>query len=374
MLGMLDIFRQERSTLLPVNPPGNSPASKRAVRLAAAALALGLVATACGSDDDSSETNSTGASADSVTIYSGRNEELIQPILDDFSDETGIKVNVKYGDSADLALLIEEESAANSTQADVFLSQSPGSLGFLEQDGRLAALPASTLELVPETVRDENDRWIGFSGRQRVLVYNTDLIDETDLPSSVFALTDPEWNDKIGVAPSNGSFQDFVTAMRSSEGDDVTTEWLEGLAANDSVSYPKNSAIVAAVGRGEVEVGLVNHYYNHRALEEDPNQPSANHQFAPGDPGAVLIVTGAAIIEGTDRADVAAQLIDYLLSPAGQQYFATETFEYPLAIGEEPPAVVEAVEFADVSGFSYSDLGGGLEQTRIMIADAGLEG
>jgi iron(III) transport system substrate-binding protein len=374
MLGMLDTYRQETSTLLPVNPPSNSPAAKRAACLAAAALALGLVATACGSDDDSSETNSTGASADSVTIYSGRNEELIQPILDDFSDETGIKVNVKYGDSADLALLIEEESAANSTQADVFLSQSPGSLGFLEQDGRLAALPASTLELVPETVRDENDRWIGFSGRQRVLVYNTDLIDEADLPSSVFALTDPEWNDKIGVAPSNGSFQDFVTAMRSSEGDDVTTEWLEGLAANDAVSYPKNSAIVAAVGRGEVEVGLVNHYYNHRALEEDPNQPSANHQFAPGDPGAVLIVTGAAIIEGTDRADVAAQLIDYLLSPAGQQYFATETFEYPLAIGEEPPAVVEAVEFADVSGFSYSDLGGGLEQTRIMIADAGLEG
>jgi iron(III) transport system substrate-binding protein len=374
MLGMLDTFRQEVSTLLPVKLPSASLTRKRALRLAAAALALGLVAAACGSDDNSSETNSTGASADSVTIYSGRNEELIQPILDDFSDETGIKVRVKYGDSADLALLIEEESAANNTQADVFLSQSPGSLGFLEQDGRLAALPASTLELVPEAVRDENDRWVGFSGRQRVLVYNTDLIGEADLPSSVFDLTDPEWNDKIGVAPSNGSFQDFVTAMRSSEGDEVTTEWLEGLAENDAVSYPKNSAIVAAVGRGEVEVGLVNHYYNLRALEEDPNQPSANHQFAPGDPGAVLIVTGAAIIEGTDRSDVAAQLIDYLLGPAGQQYFATETFEYPLAIGEEPPAVVEAVEFGDVSGFSYSDLGGGLEQTRVMIADAGLEG
>lgn len=374
MLGMLDILRQEVSTLLLVNLAGTSPTRKRAIRLAAAALALGLVAAACASDDDSAATNSTGDSADSVTIYSGRNEELIQPILDDFSDETEIKVNVKYGDSADLALLIEEESAANNTQADVFLSQSPGSLGFLEQDGRLAVLPESTLELVPEAVRDENDRWVGFSGRQRVLVYNSDLIDEADLPTSVFDLTDPEWNDKIGVAPSNGSFQDFVTAMRSSEGDEVTMEWLEGLAANDAVSYPKNSAIVAAVGRGEVEVGLVNHYYNLRALEEDPNQPSANHQFAAGDPGAVLIVTGAAIIEGTDRPDVAAQLIDYLLGPIGQQYFATETFEYPLAIGEEPPAVVEAVEFGDVSGFSYSDLGGGLEQTRVMIADAGLEG
>ena len=357
-----------------VNPSSTLPTRTRAIRLAAATLALGLVAAACGSDDNSSSDNSTEGTADSVTIYSGRNEELIQPILDQFTDETGIAVNVKYGDSADLALLIEEESAANSTRADVFLSQSPGSLGFLEQDGRLAVLPNSTLELVPEAVRDENDRWIGFSGRQRVLVYNTDLVDEADLPTSVFELTDPEWNDKIGVAPSNGSFQDFVTAMRSSEGDEVTEEWLEGIADNDAVSYPKNSAIVAAVGRGEVEVGLVNHYYNLRALEEDPNQPSANHQFAPGDPGAVLIVTGAAIIEGTDRADVAAQLVDYLLGPVGQQYFATETFEYPLAIGEKPPAAVQAIEFGDVGGFSYSDLGGGLEQTRIMIADAGLEG
>ena len=369
MLSMVDTFCKEVSTLLPVNVPTVVKPKNRARRLATATLALGLVGAACGSDGDGS-----GSDAQSVTIYSGRNEELIQPILDQFSDETGIKVKVKYGDSADLALLIEEESAANNTQADVFLSQSPGSIGFLEQDGRLAELPESTLDLVPDAVRDENNRWVGFSGRQRVLVYNSELVDKAELPSTIFDLTDPEWNDKIGVAPSNGSFQDFVTAMRSSEGDDVTMEWLEGIAANDAVSYPKNSAIVAAVGRGEVEVGLVNHYYNLRALAEDPNLPSLNHQFEPGDPGAVLIVTGAAIIEGTDRAEVAAQLIDYLLGPVGQQYFATETFEYPLAIGEEPPAVVEAVEFGDVSGFSYSDLGGGLEQTRIMIAEAGLEG
>lgn len=346
-----------------MNLANHRPRRYRARGVFAAVVAVGLLAASCGGDD-----------GDSVTIYSGRNQELIQPILDEFSEETGIKVNVKYGDSADLALLIDEEAAAQKTKADVFLSQSPGSLGFLETDGRLAALPQSTLELVPETVRDENERWIGFSGRQRVLVYNTDLIDEADLPSSVFDLTQPEWNDKVGVAPNNGSFQDFVTAMRSSEGDDVTLEWLEGIADNDAVTYPKNSAIVAAVGRGEIEVGLVNHYYNYRALAEDPNVPSANHQFAPGDPGSLLIVTGAAIIEGTDRADFAAQLINFLLGPQGQQYFATETFEYPLAIGEEPPAAIESIEFGDVSGFSYSDLGGGLEQTRIMIAESGLEG
>jgi iron(III) transport system substrate-binding protein len=328
---------------------------------------LGLFAGACGSDDSSGE-------ADSVTIYSGRNEDLIQPILDQFTEATGIDVDVKYGDSADLALLIDEESAADNVQADVFLSQSPGSIGFLEQSDRLATLPDDTLALVEESVRDDQGKWIGFSGRQRVLVYNTELVDPADLPESVFDLTEPQWKGQVGVAPSNGSFQDFVTAMRATEGDDVTMAWLEGLADNDPVSYPKNSAIVAAVGRGEVEVGLVNHYYNYRALEEDPGQPSANHNFPNDDPGATLIVTGAAILDGTDRAAVAAQLIEFLLSPEGQRYFAAETFEYPLAIGEPPPANLPPLDFAAVGAVPFEDLAGGLEQTRQMIADSGLEG
>lgn len=333
---------------------------------------LGLFAGACGSDD-SSASDSSGE-ADSVTIYSGRNEDLIQPILDQFTEATGIGVEVKYGDSADLALLIDEESAADNVQADVFLSQSPGSIGFLEQGDRLATLPDETLALVEESVRDDEGKWIGFSGRQRVLVYNTELVDPADLPESVFDLTEPQWKGQVGVAPSNGSFQDFVTAMRATEGDDVTMAWLEGLADNDPVSYPKNSAIVAAVGRGEVEVGLVNHYYNYRALEEDPGQPSANHHFPNDDPGATLIVTGASILNGTDRAAVAAQLIEFLLSPEGQQYFAAETFEYPLAIGEPPPANLPPLDFAALGAVPFEDLAGGLEQTRQMIADSGLEG
>lgn len=338
----------------------------------AAVAALGMFAGACGSDDSSNGESSDDA--DSVTIYSGRNEDLIQPILDQFTEATGVDVNVKYGDSADLALLIDEEAAADNVQPDVFLSQSPGSLGFLEQNDRLATLPDETLALVEKSVRDDAGKWIGFSGRQRVLVYNTELVDPAELPESVFDLTEPEWNGRVGVAPSNGSFQDFVTAMRATEGDDVTMEWLEGLADNDPVPYPKNSAIVAAVGRGEVDVGLVNHYYNYRALQEDPNQPSANHHFPNDDPGATLIVTGAAILDGTDRAGVAAQLIEFLLGPEGQQYFAAETFEYPLAIGEPPPADLPPLDFAAVGAVPFDELAGGLERTRQMIADSGLEG
>lgn len=350
-------MRQVLSTLRPMKHFGRTRQ-----RVAFSLVAVTLAVSACGGDD-----------AD-VTIYSGRGERLIQPILDDFEAASGLSVEVKYGGSADLALLIEEEAAAGGSPADVFLSQSPGSTGFLEQNARLAELPQGTLDRVPVSVRDDGGKWIGFSGRQRVLVYNTDLVDPADLPSSVFDITGPDWSGKVGVAPGNGSFQDFVTAMRSTEGDDTTSEWLSALAANNPVTYANNNAIVAAVGRGEVEVGLVNHYYNYRALNEDPNQPSANHVFDTDDPGAILIVTGAAIIEGSDDPDAAAQLIDFLLGSAGQQYFATETFEYPLAAGEAPAGNIPAIDFADVGGISFESLGGGLEQTRTLIAEAGLDG
>ncbi len=131
------------------------------------------------------------------------------------------------------------------------------------------------------------------------------------------------------------------------------------------------------LGHGEVDVGLVNHYYNYRALEEDPNQPSANHQFAPDDPGSTLIITGAAILDGTDRADIATQLIEFLLGSTGQQYFASETYEYPLALGESPAPAIPSIDFgaqiANVGGIAFEDLAGGLEQTRTLIADSGLE-
>jgi iron(III) transport system substrate-binding protein len=327
---------------------------------------LAITASACGGDD-----------AD-VTIYSGRTDNLIQPILDEFEAASGLTVEVKYGNSADLALLIEEEAAAGGVKADVFLSQSPGAIGFLEQNGRLADLSADTLSLVPPSVSDDGGKWVGFSGRQRVLVYNTDAVDPASLPDSVFDMTDPEWNGRIGVAPSNGSFQDFVTAMRVTEGDEVTADWLAGLRANDPKIYANNNAIVQAVGRGEVEVGLVNHYYNYRALAENPDQPSANHNFAADDAGSLLIVTGAAIPANDDAdstdVDAATQLIDFLLGSTGQQYFATETFEYPLAFGELPAGNVPEIDFADVGGIAYESLGGGLEQTRALITAAGFDG
>ena len=321
---------------------------------------LSLAATACGGNDDG------------ITLYSGRSESLIQPIIDDFSEATGIDVNIKYGDTAELALLIEEESNAGRVEADVYISQSPGAMGFVDDD--LAQLPQATLDLVDPGTRDDDGRWVGLSGRQRVLVYNTDNVDPSTLPDSIFDLVaDDSFRGQIGVAGGNGSFQDFVTAMRFTEGEDVAAQFLADLDALDPVPYANNNAIVTAVGRGEVEVGLVNHYYNFRALAENPDTPSANHVFAVGDPGATLIVTAAAIIDGSDKVDDATQLIDFLLSSEGQQYFAEETFEYPLAPGVPTAGNVPPTEFGDVGSIDLDELEGGLEQTRQLIADAGLE-
>jgi iron(III) transport system substrate-binding protein len=354
VLGNLDKCRADRPTL------ARMTRTSRRLAVLVASAGLALTATACGGDD-----------GESITVYSGRSDGLIQPIIDRFEEESDIGVDVKYGDTADLALLISEEAAAGRTEADVYLSQSPGAMGFIDDD--LAQLPAATLERVDPAARDDDGRWVGISGRQRVLVYNSDLVDPDELPNSVFELIDERWRGQIGVAGGNGSFQDFVTAMRFTEGEEVTEQWLGDLAALDPVAYPNNNAIVAAVGRGEVEVGLVNHYYNFRALAEDPDVASVNHVFEEGDPGSTLIVTAAAIIDGTDKPELADQFINFLLSPEGQEYFAEETFEYPLVPGVPTAGGVPETEFVSVGGLDLDELQGGLERTREMIADAGLE-
>ena len=344
--------------------PAKHPVARRRTPLVAlllAVLAAGSLA-ACSDDGDDER----------VTIYSGRTEDLILPILQQFSDETGIAVDVRYGDSADLALLISEEG--DNSPADVFLSQSPGAVGYLDQQGRLADLPDDILSLVDERVRADDGHWIGFSGRKRVMVYNTEALSENEMPSSVLDLTDPEWKGRLGVAPSNGSFQDFVTAMRLERGDDATLEWLEGLVENDVTTYANNNAIVAAVGRGEIDAGLVNHYYNYRFLAEDPNHDGANHEFATNDIGSLLIVTAASMVNGTDRSEQALELIRFLLAEDAQTYFSEETFEYPLAAGVQPAEVLPPIEFANVESIDFDELGGDLESTRALIREAGLEG
>lgn len=340
-----------------------TPSTVTAVRRTIAALAVAAVVAVA--------TPACGDSGDRLTVYSGRTEDLIAPLLERFAEETGLGIDVRYGQSADLALLIAEEG--DRSPADVFLSQSPGPIGYLEQEGLLDELPAGALELVDPRYRSDDGRWVGVSGRQRVLVYNRDIVDPADLPASVLDLTDAAYAGQVAVAPSNGSFQDFVSAMREHLGDDATLDWLTGMADNDSPVYANNTAIVEAVGRGEVAMGLVNHYYNVRARAEDPDLPSENHVFPGGDVGALVIVTGIGVLGSADQPDEAVELVEYLLSEEAQEYFTEETMEYPVVDGVEPAGDLPRIDELDAPEEDLNELGADLVRTQELIAQSGIE-
>ncbi|MEZ5230414.1 MAG: iron ABC transporter substrate-binding protein [Acidimicrobiales bacterium] len=305
-----------------------------------------------------------------ITVYSGRGEDLIGEVLAEFERETGATVEVRYGDSAQMALQIDAEG--DQSPADVFISQSPGAVGFLDDAGRLSPLGEATLDRVPAEYRASDGNWVGITGRVRVLVYNTELVDPADLPASVLDLTDPSYAGRVGVAPSNGSFQDFVTAMRSELGDEATAEWLAGMAANNSPNYAKNSAILDAVARGEVEMGLVNHYYLFAALDEDPTIPAANHSFEAGDLGSLLIVTATGVVDTTDQPEAAEALIAFLLSDDAQRMSSDAEREYPLVPGVAPSEGLPPLADLVSSTFDLGTLADGLAGTQQLIDDSGI--
>ncbi len=313
-------------------------------KLLAALAAVGLVAlvgAACGGDDDDDDGATPGTTATatatqapsrSLTLYSGRTEALVQPLIDEFEDETGIEVSVKYGSTGELAALINEEGSRSP--ADVYLAQDGGALGALSAAGLLDHIPAGLLEKVDSPYRSEKGEWVGVSGRARVIVYNTDAVEESELPDSVKDLTADEWKGKVGWAPTNGSFQAFVTAFRELEGEEAAGQWLEDMKANDVKEYQDNTSIVAAVAAGEIELGLVNHYYLYGFLKDQGEGFKArNHFTEANDVGSLINVAGVAILKSSTRKDAAVKLVEYLLSEDAQAYFAEQTYEYPVAAG-----------------------------------------
>lgn len=370
-------------------------------KLLSALLAVVLLATACGSDtatdtgeaaDSAADTTAdtgnglselastihTSACVDSadaeVTIYSGRSEDLVQPVLDAFSCATGIDVAVKYGDPTELAFALEQEG--DRTPADVFLSKSPGAVGFLSNEGLLAPLSSSTLDLVDAQNRAADGDWVGVSGRMRVMVYNVDSVATEDLPASVFELTDEAYRGRVGLPVNNGSFLDWFTVFRAVEGDDVAVDWLDAMAANEPIITESNRPTVDAVGRGEFDFGLVNHYYNFQekeAIGEDHR--AENHSFATDDIGSLLIITAAGMTSASDDTESAEALIAYLLSDAAQTYFTQETLEYPLADGVPAADVLPALE-QGVNDFdvNFDSLGDGLQRTVELIEASGING
>jgi iron(III) transport system substrate-binding protein len=258
-----------------------------------------------------------------------------------------------------------------NSPADVYFAQDAGALGAVAQEGMLATLPDETLELVDERFRSPDGQWVGISGRARVVVYNTENVEPEELPDTIFGFTDPEWSGRIGWAPTNGSFQAFVTALRALEGEDRAREWLEGIEANEPSVYEGNNPALDAVIAGEIDVAFINHYYLMQRLAEDPDVPAANFFLSDGDPGALVNVAGVGILESADQADAAEQLVEFLLAEEAQTYFAEETKEYPLAAGVEPDPELPTLDEIGTPEIDLSDLSD-LEGTLQLLEEVGI--
>lgn len=337
----------------------------RRLTVLTAVLAL---AAAC-SGDEQSTTSSAAPVPETLVLYSGRNESFVQPVIDSFTEETGIEVEVRYGGTGDLATTIATEG--ESSPADVFWAQDPAFIGGLAQEGALTALPEDILSSVPERFSDSEGHWIGITGRARVLVHNTDLVPPGELPADIWELTEPQWNGRLGVAPTNGSFVAFVTGMILAEGEERTAEWLEGIAANDPVIFDGNGPIVDAVVAGDLDAGLVNHYYLLQRIAELGEVPAANHFFEDGDPGGLVMAAGAGILASSDQPEAGADLIHHLLSEESQSHFLG-LFEYPLVEGIGTPEGQLPLEELPTLDIALTDTADTLEPALNLIAESGL--
>ena len=303
-----------------------------------------------------------------LVVYSGRSQSLVDPIIQQFAKATGIDVQVKYAQTSQLAATLLEEG--RNSPADVFFSQDPGGLGAVEE--MFAPLPESVLDQVPAWARPQQGQWVGISGRARTVVYNTERLTEADLPDDMFGFTGPEWKDRIGWAPTNVSFQTMVTAMRAVWGEDKTRTWLQRVQANNPTIYPKNTPQVAAVAAGEIDVGFVNHYYLFRFLaEEGEDFPARNYHPRAGGPGSMIMVAGAGILDTAENRVNAERLLEFLLSSPGQQYFASQTFEYPLVDDVKTQRVLVPISEINAPQIPLSDLAD-LSGTQQLLRETGV--
>jgi iron(III) transport system substrate-binding protein len=347
----------------------------RLVRGPVAALLTGLLGVtlvACGGSGTPAG-SSAPESDKKITVYSGRSEGLVKPLLEKFTAQSGITVEARYAGTSAMATQLLEEG--DKSPADVFFAQDAGALGAVAKKGLFAPLPTEVVDAVPATYRAKSGDWVGVTARARVLAYHPDKVPAADLPKSVFDLTGPAWKGKVGVAPTNASFQAFVTAITVQHGEAKAKEFLAGLAANEPQVRDSNAKIMEEVDAGTLPVGLVNHYYLGEVAKEQGKTPEAMkaklHFFANGDSGALVNVAGVGVLKRAAADPDVRAFVDYLLGSEGQKYFVEQTFEYPVIAGTPGPAFAPALDTLTVPAVDLNDIDN-LAATVALIKASGL--
>ncbi|MDX1671305.1 MAG: iron ABC transporter substrate-binding protein [Balneolaceae bacterium] len=331
----------------------------------------------------------TPVQQDELVVYSGRSRSLVEDLVADFEKETGAQVNVRYGNDAELLAVLNEEGDRSS--ADLYWANTTGALATASDNGLLKTLPDSLLNK-PDAYGSSSKEWIPVTVRFRVLAYNPNKVDTTQLPSSVMELPEMTgFEGRVGWTPTYSSFYDFLTTMRVLKGEEATRKWLLKMQQLEPRAYGSNTPMVQAIAAGEIDLALTNHYYVLRLrhggeegefeeeepyeekLEERPDANIATYHFKPGDIGNLALVTGATELATSDNSELAQRFLSFLLSRQAQRYAAQQVHEYPVIRGVDVPGYMleEDRAFQLSPDYDYEQLKN-LKETLTMLREAGL--
>ncbi|WP_191242486.1 iron ABC transporter substrate-binding protein [Amycolatopsis deserti] len=289
-------------------------------------VVVALLATACGASGGS-------GAAGVVTLYNAQHDDLVKALVDGFTKETGIKVNIRSGKDFELANQLVQEGGASP--ADVFLTENSPAMSLVDSKNLFAKVDDATLAQVPAQFVPSSRNWTGFAARSTVLAYNTQALTPTQLPGSLLDLAQPQWQGKIGIAPAGADFQAIVSAVLELKGEAATAQWLAGLKANAKI-YQGNIPVLRAVNSGEIQAGVIYHYYWYKDRAES-GAGSANTElkfFGGKDPGGFVSVSGAGVLKSGKNQAQAQQFVRYLTGPGGQRILAdSKALEYSIASG-----------------------------------------
>ncbi|OCB16177.1 iron ABC transporter substrate-binding protein [Mycolicibacterium porcinum] len=291
-----------------------------AVFLSAVAVAAGMVA--CSS-----------SGSDELLIYNAQHESLTKEWIDAFTKETGIKVTYRQGGDTELGNQLVAEG--NASPADVFLTENSPAMAAVERAGLFADVEQQTLDQVPAQFRPSSGKWTGVAARSTVFVYNKAKLPADQLPHSIMDLQQPQWKGRWGAPPAKADFQAIVAAILELKGEAATAQWLAGLKTN-AVVLQDNIATLRAVNDGQVDGGIIYHYYWFRdqAKTKEISGNTALHYFKNQDPGAFVSLSGGGVLKSSKKQDQAQQFLRFITGKAGQEVLQKGTsFEYPVASG-----------------------------------------
>jgi iron(III) transport system substrate-binding protein len=301
-----------------------------------------------------------GAAADAVTLtlYSAQHHQMVDLLTHSFTKQTGIQVRVHSGEAPEIANQIAQEGARSP--ADIYFTENSPELTLLDEKGLLAKIDPATLAQVPSKYSAADGKWVGVLARENVLAFNPTMIHEDRLPASLLDLAKPEWKNKVAIAPADADFLPLVQAVVALKGKAAALDWLKGLKQNAQI-FDDDEGVVAAVDRGAVATGIINNYYWARLRTEEGADRihSQIHHFSNGDIGALVNVSGAAVLASSKHPEAAQRFVAFLVSTPVQTMLGKSDidFEYPLAKGVAPNPLLKPFDQLQPPPVSMAQLG-----------------